>query len=290
MPPPVSSSAQAARQRLADQLREIRQDAGLTGRELAHRAGWTAGVSKVSRIEHGHRPISAEDLRTWCEVCGVPPQRTAELLAELRTVASMWQTHRQLNRAGLKARQERLRDEYWQVKVMRVYQNRVVPGLMQTPAMTGFYLSRARMEQHLDLDDVAEAVQARMERQECLNRADARWLFLLEEDVLWYRPGPVEVHREQLRHLLSAMHRPTVSLGIIPRDIDRAGVIPAESFTMTDADLVAVELTGGYVQFTQPAEIRLYAEAWDRMWSLAVHGDAARALINGALEALDRPL
>ncbi|GAA3508109.1 helix-turn-helix transcriptional regulator [Actinomadura keratinilytica] len=290
MPPPVSSSAQAARKRLADQLRQIRQDAGLTGKELAQRAGWSAGVSKISRIEHARRPISPADLRTWCEVCGVSAERTEELLAELRAVASMWATHRQLNRAGLKARQERLRDEYWQVRIMRIYQTRVIPGLMQTPAMAAFYLGRAREEQHLERDDVAEAVQARMERQRCLGRPDAKWLFLLEEDVLRYRCAPTKVHREQLQHLLSAMRRPTVSLGIIPRDIERAGVIPAESFTMTDADLVAVELTSGYLQFTQPADIRPYVEAWDRLWSLAVHGDTARALINNALEALDRPL
>ncbi|WP_344951521.1 helix-turn-helix transcriptional regulator [Actinomadura miaoliensis] len=280
---------QSARQRLADQLRQIREDAGLTGRELARRARWKAGVSKVSRIEHGHRPISAADLRTWCEVCGVPPERTEELLAEMRAVAGMWQTHRQLNRGGLKGRQERLRDEYWRVKLSRVYQTKVIPGLLQTSAMTTVYLTQARKEQHLALDDVAAAVEARMQRQECLKRPDARWLFCLEEDVLWYRPGPVEVHREQLRHLLSAMCRPTVSLGIIPRDIDRRGVSPDESFTMVDTELVGVELVSGTLTITAPDEIRLYAEAWDRLWSLAVHGEAARALISEALEVLDRP-
>jgi len=288
MPPPVSSSAQAARQRLADQLRQIRRDAGLTGRELARRAGWQAGVAKVSRIEHGHRPISEADLRTWCEVCGVPPERTEELLAELRAVATMWQTHRQLNRAGLKGRQTRLRDKYWRVKLHRVYQTKVIPGLLQTRALTTHYLTQVRLEQHLAIDDVADAVEVRMERQRCLQRPDARWLFLLEEAVLRYRPAPVDVHREQLDHLLAAMRRPTVSLGIIPLDADRRGVSPDESFTMSqlsDQTIVTVELVSGDVTFTQPYETRLYAEAWDRLWALAVHGDAARALIEAARDS-----
>ena len=209
MPPPVSSSVQAARQRLADQLKELRQDAGLTGRELARRAGWTAGVAKVSRIEHGHRPISADDLRTWCGVCEAPEQQTAELLAELRTVANMWESHAQATRAGLKRVQESIRDDYERVALHRVYQTKVIPGLLQTEALTTAYLTQSRIEQHVAVDDVAEAVQVRMKRQRCLHRPDARWLFVLEEAVLRYRPASDEVHAQQLRHLLTMMRWPT---------------------------------------------------------------------------------
>ncbi|TDD90759.1 helix-turn-helix domain-containing protein [Actinomadura rubrisoli] len=289
MPAPISSSVQAARQRLADQLKELREDAGLSGRELARRAGWSAGVAKVSRIEHGHRPISIEDLRRWCEACGISEQRTAELLAELRAVAGMWATHRQLNRGGLKGRQEQLRDKYWRVRRHRVYQTKVIPGLLQTRALTTAYLTQVRQEQGLAVDDVDGAVDSRMARQRCMERPDALWLFLLEEDVLWYRPAPAPVHREQLQHLAAVIGRPTVALGIIPRDVDRRGVSPDESFTMSelpDGTLVTVELVSGDLTLTQPYETRLYAEAWDRLWSLAVHGDAARTLIEGAVESL----
>ncbi|WP_131739478.1 helix-turn-helix domain-containing protein [Actinomadura roseirufa] len=289
MPAPISSSAQAARQRLADQLREIREDAALTGRELARRAGWTAGVAKVSRIEHAHRPISVEDLRIWCRVCDVPEGRTAELLAELRAVANVWATHRQLNRGGLKGRQEQLRDKYWRVRRHRVYQTKVIPGLLQSRSLATAYLTQVRQEQGLAVDDVAEAVEARMQRQRCLGRPDAVWLFLLEEDVLWYRPAPASVHREQLRRLTAILGQPNVSLGVIPRDVDRRGVSPDESFTMSelpDRVLVTVELVSGDLTLTQPYETRLYAEAWDRLWSLAVHGDAVRTLVDRALEYL----
>lgn len=88
MPSSSSSSAQAARQALADQLREIRERAGLTGRVLAATAGWQP--QKISRIEHGVRPISAADLSLWCQLCGVPAQRLEELLAERSAAAGMW--------------------------------------------------------------------------------------------------------------------------------------------------------------------------------------------------------
>ncbi len=63
--------------------------AGLTGRDLAARAGWHDG-SRVSKIEHGIRPPSSDDVRMWCQVCGVPRERAEELLAEQRAVAGMW--------------------------------------------------------------------------------------------------------------------------------------------------------------------------------------------------------
>jgi hypothetical protein len=203
-------------------------------------------------------------------------------------VASMWQTHRQLNRGGLKGRQEQLRDKYWQVKLHRVYQTKVIPGLLQTRALTSHYLTTARLEQHLAVDDVAEAIDARMDRQRCLNRPDARWLFLVEEDVLWYRPAPDEVHAEQLRHLMAMMRWPTIIFGVIPRRAARHGVCPEESFTMStftpDSSVVTVELVSGTLTLTQPYEIGLYAEAWERLMSLAVHGEGARALVAQALD------
>jgi transcriptional regulator with XRE-family HTH domain len=58
MPSPSSASARQARLAFADQLRDVRVAAGLTGRDLAARAGWHGG-SKVSKIEHGSRHTSA---------------------------------------------------------------------------------------------------------------------------------------------------------------------------------------------------------------------------------------
>ena len=111
MPSPSSSSARQARQALADQLRDIRLAAGLTGRDLAARAGWHGG-SKVSKIEHGTRPPSGDDIRTWCRVCGVPPERAAELLAEQRAAAGMWVSYQRLNRAGLRLAQQSVRPAF----------------------------------------------------------------------------------------------------------------------------------------------------------------------------------
>lgn len=90
----------------------------------------------------------------------------------------------------------------------RVHQTKVIPGLLQTEALTTAYLTQARMEQHVTVDDVAEAVAERMAPQHVLRRPGKRFLFLVEEDALWYRAFAREIHAEQLRHLLEVIRLP----------------------------------------------------------------------------------
>jgi transcriptional regulator with XRE-family HTH domain len=181
MPSSSSSSVQAARQRLADQLRELRTTAGVSGVEFARRAGWRDSTT-VSKVERAVRP--ANHVRLWCAICEASEQRTAELLAEQAAAERMWPTYRQINRAGLKGAQESVRDRYERVKLMRCYCTHVTPGLLQTRAHTTAALESIRIEQHVEVDDVAEAVDEGMDRQQ----------------VLHHRVTPADVHAEQLQH------------------------------------------------------------------------------------------
>jgi len=95
---PPSSSVSQARQILADRLRELRLDAGLTAKELAAGAGWER--TKVSKIERGTRPPSAEAIRVWCQVCSAEDQ-PGDLIASLRAAEGMWVEWRRMERTGL---------------------------------------------------------------------------------------------------------------------------------------------------------------------------------------------
>ncbi|WP_281368732.1 Scr1 family TA system antitoxin-like transcriptional regulator [Kibdelosporangium persicum] len=113
--------------------------------------------------------------------------------------------------------------------------------------------------------DVEAAVVERMDRQTLLSRPDARWLFVLEEWVLWLHPWSVELHIDQLHYLLRVHRRPTVSIGIIPANAPRQGIHPTEAFDIADAELVTVELISGYLSVTQPAEIEMYQSKWKEL-------------------------
>jgi transcriptional regulator with XRE-family HTH domain len=285
--PPSSSSAQAARQRLAGQLRELRLAAGLSGRAFAAAAGCQA--SKVSQIEKAVRPASMADVRLWCRVCAASPQRTEELLNEQAAVARLWIAFRDLGRrTGLNATQKMLSGDMWErVKLFRAYQTKVVPGLLQTAAYMHAIMTGVRQERGVEIDDIAEAVAERIGRQGYLLQRGRQFVFVIEEPVLRFRPYGSGIQRDQLMHLLDVMRLPSVSLGIIPMGGDRRGHRPRESFDITDSDLVTIELLSGFLSLTHPDEIGAYVTAWEHLFSIAVQGKAAHRLISDALAALD---
>ena len=282
-----SSSAQAARQRLGGQLRDLRLAAGLTGRAFAAAAGCQA--SKVSQIEKGVRPASVADVRLWCRICGASAQQEQELLSEQAVAARLWIAFRDLGRAtGLNATQKMLSGDMWdRVHVFRAYQTKVVPGLLQTAGYMTAILAGVRAERGVEVDDIADALAERIGRQGYLLQRGRQFLFDIEEPVLWFRPYGPGIQREQLAHLLDVMKLPSVSLGIIPLRAGRHGHRPRESFEITDTDLVTIEMLTGFLSLTHADEVTAYDTAWEQLYSIAVHGKKARALITDTLAALD---
>lgn len=272
---PSSSSAQQARQLLADRLRDLRRDAGLTAIELAARAGWER--TKVSKIEHATRPPSATDIRAWCQICGVE-QETADLIASLHTAEGMWVGWRRMERSGLRQAQEARLPRYERTRQFRAYSCWIVPGLIQTEDYTRAVL-RAVQQRRGVHDDVEAAVTARMKRQRVLRRNQRTAAFLIEESVLRNGFGGPAVMRGQCAHLVEVTTWPAVSLGVIPASCDRGMASPVEDFWIFDNDQVNVELVSGYLTVTQPTEIALYAQMFARLSEIAVYGGRARDLI-----------
>ncbi|MFS0692475.1 helix-turn-helix domain-containing protein [Streptomyces nitrosporeus] len=278
----ASSSAQQARQALAERLADLCRDAGLTGLDLAERCGWSR--SKSSRIMNARTPPSADDIRAWCQACGAEDQ-TEDLIASLRTAEGMWVNWRRMERAGLKQAQEARLPLYQRTRRFRSYSSWLVPGMIQAQPYTTAALQAIQRRRGL-VDDVADAVAARMERQRVLYADDRRFAFLVEESVLRAGIGGAEVMSGQLGHLISIVSLPNVSLGVVPMRPDRERW-PAEGFWIYDMAQVNIELVSGYLTITQPSEVAMYAETFAELAALAVYGAAARALITSALDALE---
>ncbi|WP_322751644.1 MULTISPECIES: helix-turn-helix transcriptional regulator [unclassified Frankia] len=272
---PPSSSAQQARQLLADRLRDLRRDANLTAIELAARAGWER--TKVSKIEHATRPPSVADIRAWCQICGAENE-TADLVASLHTAEGMWVGWRRMERSGLRRAQEERLPLYERTRQFRAYSCWIVPGLIQTEDYTRAVL-RAYQQRRGVHDDVEAAVAARMNRQRVLRRNQRTAAFLIEESVLRNGFGGPAVMRGQCAHLAEVTTWPAVSLGVIPASPDRGMAGPAEDFWIFDNDRVNVELVSGFLTVTQPTEIALYAQMFARFSEIAVYGARARDLI-----------
>jgi transcriptional regulator with XRE-family HTH domain len=274
--PASSSSAQRARQALADRLRELRRDAGLTAIELAARAGWER--TKVSKIEHATRPPSAEAIRTWCRLCSAEDE-VPDLIASLRAAEGMWIEWRRMERSGLRVAQERRLPLYERTRQFRAYSCWRIPGLIQTEDYTRAVL-RAYQQRRGLRDDVEAAVTSRMRRQRILRRDGRTAAFVIEESVLRNGFGGQDTMHRQLARLAEATRWPAVSLGIIPASADRGVAGPAEDFWIFDYEQVNVELISGYLTITQPGEISEYAQMFSQFAEIAIYGRSARDLIS----------
>jgi transcriptional regulator with XRE-family HTH domain len=279
---PPSSSAREAQRALGARLREIRRDAGLSGRALAAATG--QHFTRVSKIEHGVQPPTDNDIRDWCRACGAGEQ-VPDLIATARVVESAYLEFRRQARAGMKrvvgAHTLAL---YERTGQFRIYEHNVIPGLFQTAAYCAAMLSFwiGFLETPADLD---AAVAARMERQKVIFEAGRRFAVVLEEQALrtWF--GTAEVQAGQLGRLLEMMSVPTVSLGIVPLMTERTGVASA-GFWIFDDSLVALETPTASIEVTRPQEVELYARMFEHLRGAAVFGAAARGLIIRALGEL----
>jgi transcriptional regulator with XRE-family HTH domain len=279
----TSSTAQQARQDLADLLREIRLDAGLTARALAAAAGWHE--SKCSRIEHARTPPSDEDIRAWCRTCGATEQ-AADLIAASRAAGSTWTQWRRLERPGLRRIQESVVPLWEATRQFRIYSPFLIPGPVQSAAYIRALLRAVRDRRPNLVDDIEDAVEIRVARQHLTYQGDHRFTIVLEENVLRHLIGGTAVLREQLEYLRSSMPLPSVSLGIIPFSSDRSTLHPVEMFFIFDDTQVNVELVSGWLRVTQPTEVEMYAQVFGRLSEMAVYGSAARALITRAIRDL----
>ncbi|MER5996430.1 helix-turn-helix domain-containing protein [Streptomyces viridosporus] len=277
-----SSSAQAAREALAVRLTHLRKDAGLTGKELSAQCGWHP--AKTTRIQKGAVLPSDADIRTWCAACGADDQAD-DLIATARAVDSMYMEWRRLHKDGMRKVQEDWYALHEQTRHCRVYVSNLPPGFLQTPAFATALMEQITRFQGTP-NDIAEAVAARVARSRFLYEGGHVYVVLLEESVLRYRTADPDAMRGQLRHLLAVMPLASISLGIIPFTAQRT-VWPLEAFYVHDDTMAVVETLTAEIKVTQPREVADYAKAFAGLASMAVYGDAARALIQAAIDALE---
>jgi hypothetical protein len=120
-----------------------------------------------------------------------------------------------LERSGLRRAQEMVLPLFERTRAFRAYASWLIPALLQTAGYTAALLEAIAARRDLP-DDVAEAVQVRMQRQRVLHEGDHRFAIVIEEWVLRSRIGTVDTMAGQLGNLLTVGSVPSVSLGVIP--------------------------------------------------------------------------
>jgi transcriptional regulator with XRE-family HTH domain len=276
-----ADAAKQAREALGIRLREIRRDAGLTGRALAASIG--CHFTKVSRIENGGQTPSEQYIKALCLACRADDQ-IPDLIASVRAIESMYTEWRRQTRAGMKRLMQAAVPLYERTKLFRIYEHYTIPGLFQTAEYSAAIL--AYFVAFLEIpDDIDAAIEARMERQRVIYSGDRRFLVVLAEEALRARVGNADVMAGQLDRVLAVMSLPRVSVGIIPMGVQRT-TFAAVGFWIYDNTMVGVETPTAKLEVTQPREVRLYAKMFEQLQQSAVYGAEARGIVHRALGEL----
>lgn len=277
----MSTDYQRAREALGARLRQLRNDAGLTGRQLATALGWPH--SKVSKLENGQQTATAADLTAWAELAGQPGV-AASLVADLRGLETNYQSWRRRLAKGHQPIQEAIRKAEQAVGHTRGYEPFTVPGLLQTPEYAHAVFA-ANAALHQSPRDTDAAVMERMRRQEALYQPGKRFEFIVSEAALRSRICPREAMVAQVYRLAGVIGLPNVSLGIIPLAAQLTLGL-RHSFWIQDDQYVTIETISAEQYLDSPSDVALYLRAWETYRSVAVFGVEAHRLLSAVALSL----
>lgn len=264
---PVSTSVAVLRRRVAVALRRHRENAGLTQKDAAKRAGIASG--RLNHFEIMRTVPPDEDLVRLLELYEATDE-AEELLAILpearkRTASEAASTDPdQFNLyIGLEAGATRI----------EAYNPLVLHGLVQTAEYAEALLRGHG--QGLTEAEVRRRLRLRLRRKELLRAESPTQLWVVvSQQVLELPIGGPEVMRGQMTHLLELAELPNVEVQVIPREVVPYAALHGPFTIMSfpipgDAGLVYVETRVRGLFFEQSNELQEYAQVMNHLRVLA---------------------
>jgi transcriptional regulator with XRE-family HTH domain len=280
LPNHVRSDYQQAREALGARFRQLRKEAGLTGKQLAERLGWSQ--PKVSRIERGQRTPGEEDLQAFAQVVGATAEITDELLTRVRTVHSVHAAWRRQLAGGAAVGQHDILELEASVRLVRAFEPAVIPGMLETDDY-----ARKLFDDVVALygipNDAEEAVRIRLRRRQLIHDPTRRFEFIIGEAALRSQVCPPAVMRAQLDLVRALSNLETVEVSILPTDV-KLPFLPLHGFWIFDDELVSVETVHTRVEARDPSEVALYLRVFGQLKAAADGGEEARALLTRTME------
>ncbi|MEU5902197.1 helix-turn-helix domain-containing protein [Streptomyces venezuelae] len=262
-------------------LRALRQASGKEAKAVARSA--VMSTAKLSKIENGRVAPATADVERILTALDVSPEIKAEYLAVARAQATEATAWRLFRRMGYHKKQEQIRALESSMTLLRLFQPSLVPGLLQTPE----YIRAVLEPKGLTDEQLSRTVSARIERQRVLYDTSKALHFVVTEPVLRWRLLPPAMMAGQLDRIVSVSRLPNVDVRVVPLDAPQRDV-PGHSFVIRDDRVVTVETTHAEVVVTDPRDVSLYVEKFDRFASVSLAGDAMRDLVEGIRDAFLR--
>ncbi|MEO3824126.1 helix-turn-helix transcriptional regulator [Actinomadura sp. B10D3] len=280
------------RQRLAAELRKLREERGMMADELAKRIHYSR--MKISRLENAHGRPDVADVITILDSLSVPENQWTQIvrLAHDAAAKGWWDSYG--NAMG--ARHRLYADLESGTDSIREYNLSAIPGILQTTEYTSSLIEITKKEGQLDFQP-EKMMQARLKRQEVLLRPNGpTYEFVIDEVVIRRRTVPRAVMATQLQHMVKVVAaEPRFTLRVLPVHADMEGaLLPKATFALytfpdpVDPPMAVVDTITTDLIHTERREVRRYIQRYEDLArgalppqdSLALLTEAADLLIN----------
>lgn len=254
---------------LAEKLRELRKQAGLTGDRLARRCNMSQ--SQISKFETGKKTPKLVDVERILRALNAPSELVTEITALARIANTEWQDKRSSWRRGMEKRQAELASLESEATELRYFLPAMITGLLATPEYIRASLSHTP-------GDPSKTVARKLERQAVLYDTAKTFTFLLTEQAVRWATIPHPALAVQIGRLTSLSHLPNIRMGVIPLGtvIPRG---PMNTFTVYDDRLATVENFTGRMVFRDPRDVSEHLTVFTSFERCALFGGEARELL-----------
>ncbi|GAA1740956.1 helix-turn-helix transcriptional regulator [Nonomuraea bangladeshensis] len=275
------TSFQQARIDLGGQLRQLREAAGLSGKELAERVHWQP--SKVSRLENARQTPTEDDVVTWAQAVGAAADTTDDLISQALALQERHDSWKQRYRSGLAAIQEDMRDLEARTRLFRAFEPGIVMGLLQTSEYARHVFRKVK-RLYSAADQIDAAVRVRMQRQEILYDRGRTFRFVVPEAALRTMLAPADVMRGQIDRLLAVSTLPNVEFGVIPAETELPSA-PINGFWIYNDAMVGVATMTKDLVLREPDDLAFYVQAFDDFAKVAEFDESGREVMIRILHA-----
>lgn len=275
------------RRRMAEALRGLREQAGLSTTQLADRLGWSQ--SKVSKSERGVTLPPPADVDAWALATSAPN----ELRTRLRTLAGdaavEFTERRKVLAPGPRRVQQEIQRLEEAASVVRVFNTNVVVGLAQTRA---YVEAMFRLGKHkTPSEHFAESVDSRLARQATLADRSKRFELVMGEAAVRRLVIPPADMRVQLERLVELSEQPNIAVGVIRFDAVEREHQYDDYSVIGDPDLDDEAIAGTStvtrtLRIRAESEVREYIEHFAALRAAATEGEPLRAFLRELIAAL----
>ncbi|CAM3270963.1 helix-turn-helix domain-containing protein [Stackebrandtia soli] len=252
-------------------LRQLREEAGLSTRQVIAKAQGSLSVAKLSAIENAKRPVSAFDVAGLCGIYKATPEHTTHLrrMAEEALNPGWWEDY-----STYMLREFSMCLELESVAArIDIYESELVPGLLQVES---YVRAQNAVAPSLTSDEVNQRVKLQTLRQERFwGRSPAPTVRIaMHESVITRRMSGPKEDAEQREHIAKMARLDNLTVRVVPNRGLHPSMLGAYMILTSGipaiSDAVYTEFITGARYDTTESSLTACRRFFDATWQMAV--------------------